>query len=64
MPTRDFEGNVMKAFVMERNKKKQTLRAADVPEPGGSLISISGSPDPQFAEGIHAPWAVKQGLSI
>lgn len=27
---------------------------------GGSLISISGPPDPQFAQDIKAPWVVKQ----
>ena len=27
--------------------------------PGGRLVSISGPPDPEFAEGIGAPWFVK-----
>jgi NADPH:quinone reductase-like Zn-dependent oxidoreductase len=29
-------------------------------KPGGHLISISGPPDPQFADDIKAPWPVKQ----
>jgi len=28
-------------------------------KPGGTLISISGPPDPAFATGIGAPWFVK-----
>jgi len=36
---------------------KNSLR---VLRPGGHLISISGPPDPQFAEDSKAPWPVKQ----
>jgi len=35
---------------------KKSLR---VLKPGGTLISISGPPDPAFAKGIEAPWFVK-----
>jgi NADPH:quinone reductase-like Zn-dependent oxidoreductase len=39
----------------------QTLaKSLGVLKPGGRLISISGPPDPQFADDIKAPWLVKQ----
>ena len=35
-------------------------KSLGVLQPGGHLISISGPPDPQFAEDTKAPWLVKQ----
>lgn len=33
-------------------------------QPGGKLISISGPPDPAFAEEIKAPWLAKQVMRV
>jgi alcohol dehydrogenase len=33
-------------------------------KPGGKLISISGPPDPEFADEIKAPWFVKQVMRL
>ena len=33
-------------------------------KPGGRLISISGPPDPAFADAIHVPWMVKQVMRL
>lgn len=33
-------------------------------KPGGTLISISGPPDPAFADEIGVPWYVKQIMHV
>lgn len=43
----------------------ETLRKSlRVLKPGGSLISLSGPPDPAFAEDIGSPWIVKQVMRV
>jgi len=40
---------------------KDTLeKSLKVLKPGGQLISVSGPPDPDFARGLGASWAVRQ----
>ena len=46
--------------VLNSQDGKTLSKSLGVLSPGGSLISISGPPDPQFAEDIKAPWLVKQ----
>ena len=46
--------------VLNSQDGKSLAKSLGVLKPGGSLISISGPPDPQFAEDIKAPWVVKQ----
>lgn len=56
----------MKAFVLERYGKKSPLGAAAevldqslrVLRPGGTLVSISGPPDPAFARRLGKPWVL------
>lgn len=40
---------------------EKSLRAL---KPGGTLISISGPPDPAFASGIGAPWFVRSAVRL
>lgn len=47
-------------LVLNSQDGKTLAKSLGVLKPGGSLISISGPPDPQFAEDIKAPWVVKQ----
>ena len=46
--------------VLNSQDGKTLAHSLGVLKPGGSLVSISGPPDPQFAEDIKAPWVVKQ----
>ena len=46
--------------VLNSQDGKTLAKSLGVLQPGGHLISISGPPDPQFAEDIKAPWFVKQ----
>jgi NADPH:quinone reductase-like Zn-dependent oxidoreductase len=46
--------------VLNSQDGKTLAKSLGVLKPGGSLISISGPPDPQFADDIKAPWVVKQ----
>jgi len=39
-------------------------KSLKVLKPGGQLISISGPPTPQFAQGRGAPWAIKQVMRL
>ena len=56
-----FEDQLRGYDVVLNSQDSQTLKKSlGVLEPGGHLISISGPPDPQFAEDIKAPWPVKQ----
>lgn len=57
----DFE-NVLSGYdvVLNSQDGKTLEKSLNVLQPGGQLISISGPPDPAFAEEIKAPWVVKQ----
>lgn len=46
--------------VLNSQDGKTLAKSLGVLQPGGQLISISGPPDPQFAQDIHAPWVVQQ----
>ena len=46
--------------VLNSQDGKTLAKSLGVLQPGGHLISISGPPDPQFAEDTKAPWLVKQ----
>ena len=59
----DFE-NVLRGYDVVLNSLDGTTleKSLNVLKPAGQLISISGPPDPAFAENIKAPWLVKQVL--
>ena len=50
--------------VLNSQDGKTLAKSLGVLKRGGSLISISGPPDPAFAEAIKAPWLVKQVLRV
>jgi len=56
----DFE-KVLQGYdlVLNSQDSKTLEKSLRVLKPGGKLISISGPPDPVFAEEIGAPWFVK-----
>ncbi|WP_114972966.1 NADP-dependent oxidoreductase [Rhodoferax ferrireducens] len=57
----DFEDVLRDYDVVLNSQDGKTLgKSLNVLKPGGKLISISGPPDPAFAEEIKAPWFVKQ----
>lgn len=57
----DFAEQLSGYDVVLNSQDGQTLaKSLGVLKPGGHLISISGPPDPRFAEDIKAPWLVKQ----
>jgi len=57
----DFEKILSGYDVVLNSQDGKTLKKSlRVLKPGGQLISISGPPDPQFADDIKAPWFVKQ----
>lgn len=57
----DFEKRLHGYDVVLNSQDGPTLRKSlGVLKPGGHLISISGPPDPQFADDRKAPWLVKQ----
>jgi len=47
-------------LVLNSQDSKTLKKSLGVLKPGGHLISISGPPDPQFAEDSKAPWLVMQ----
>jgi NADPH:quinone reductase-like Zn-dependent oxidoreductase len=57
----DFE-KVLRGYdvVLNSQDRKTLEKSLQVLKPGGKLISISGPPDPAFADAIRAPWMVKQ----
>lgn len=63
--TQDFE-DVLHGYdvVLNSQDGKALEKSLNVLKPGGKLISISGPPDPEFAEDIKAPWLVKQVMRI
>jgi len=56
----DFE-KVLQGYdlVLNSQDSKTLEKSLRILKPGGKLISISGPPDPVFAEEIGAPWFVK-----
>lgn len=46
--------------VLNSQDGKTLAKSLGVLQPGGHLISISGPPDPQYAQDIQASWLVKQ----
>ncbi len=56
----DFETMLHDYDVVLNSQDQKTLeKSLRVLKPGGKLISISGPPDPEFAEEIGLPWYVK-----
>ncbi len=63
--TQDFEDVLHDYDVVLNSQDGNTLeKSLRVLKPGGQLISISGPPDPKFAEQIKAPWFVKQVMRL
>lgn len=61
----DFEKVLSGYDVVLNSQDGKTLeKSLKVLQPGGKLISISGPPDPDFAEAIKAPWFVKQAIRL
>jgi NADPH:quinone reductase-like Zn-dependent oxidoreductase len=57
----DFEKILSGYDVVLNSQDNKTLeKSLKVLKPGGKLISISGPPDPAFADDINAPWFLKQ----
>jgi NADPH:quinone reductase-like Zn-dependent oxidoreductase len=56
----DFEKVLQNYDVVLHSQDAAALeKALHVLKPGGTLVSISGPPDPAFARGIGAPWFVR-----
>lgn len=56
----DFEGKLKDYDVVLNSQDSKTLeKSLRVLKTGGKLISISGPPDPDFAQEIKAPWVLK-----
>jgi len=56
-----FEKRLSGYDVVLNSQDAATLKKSlGVLKPGGHLVSISGPPDPQFAEDAKAPWLLKQ----
>lgn len=56
----DFETMLSEFDVVLHSQDSETLKKSlQILKPGGQLISISGPPDPAFADTIGAPWFVK-----
>ncbi len=63
--TEDFEKILSGYDVVLNSQDARTLeKSLNVLKPGGKLISISGPPDPDFADEIKAPWLVKQVMRV
>lgn len=56
----DFETSLFNYDVVLNSQDSKTLeKSLNTLKPGGKLISISGPPDPHFAEEIGLPWFMK-----
>ncbi len=63
--TEDFETKLHGYDVVLHSQDSKTLdKSLRVLKPGGTLISISGPPDPAFAEEIGLPWYVKSIIRV
>lgn len=51
-------------LVLHSQDGKALEKSMRVLRPGGRLVSISGPPDPAFAEAIAAPWFLKQAVTL
>ncbi len=51
-------------LVLNSQDGKTLKKSMNILKPGGRLISISGPPDPAFAEAIKANWMVKQIMRL
>ncbi|MBC3875929.1 NADP-dependent oxidoreductase [Undibacterium flavidum] len=61
----DFERVLSGYDIVLNSQDGNTLtKSLKVLKPRGELISISGPPDPTFAEEIKAPWLIKQVMRI
>ncbi len=61
----DFEGTLKDYDLVLNSQDGTTLKKSlNILKPGGKLISISGPPDPAFAEAIKANWVVKQVMRL
>ena len=61
----DFEATLSGYDVVLHSQDGKTLdKSLRVLRPGGRLISISGPPDPDFAQEIGAPWFVKLATRV
>jgi NADPH:quinone reductase-like Zn-dependent oxidoreductase len=60
-----FEERLRDYDVVLNSQDGKTLsKSLGVLKPGGQLISISGPPDPRFAEERKAPWVVRQVMRV
>jgi len=50
--------------VLNSQDAKTLEKSLKVLKSGGKVISISGPPDPGFADEIGAPWSVKLGIRL
>ena len=63
--TQDFETKLRGYDVVLHSQDSKTLdKSLRVLKPGGKLISISGPPDPAFADEIGLPWYVKAIMGV
>ncbi|KHO18189.1 NADP-dependent oxidoreductase [Mycolicibacterium setense] len=63
--TEDFETKLHGYDVVLHSQDSKTLdKSLRVLKPGGRLISISGPPDPAFADEIGLPWYVKSIVRV
>jgi NADPH:quinone reductase-like Zn-dependent oxidoreductase len=63
--TQDFETKLHGYDVVLHSQDSKTLdKSLRVLKPGGKLISISGPPDPAFADEIGLPWYVKAIMGV
>ncbi|RZL10654.1 MAG: NADP-dependent oxidoreductase [Rubrivivax sp.] len=63
--TQDFEAMLQGYDVVLNSQDGKTLeKSLRVLKPGGQLISISGPPDPAFAQGIGAPGFVRLAIRL
>lgn len=61
----DFQSILSDYDLVLNSQDGETLeKSLQVLKPGGKLISISGPPDPAFADTIRTPWLVKQVMRL